>query len=149
MLYRTGIDSGASKRVMRLSGPISTWRPNPTYRVTADVFGSQFGRDLDALQDRMYFVDTEAGQTVASITAWWETENRPSERGRIHWVVVLPEHQRRGSGQGNDDKGHAAAVNQPSAGNARDVVRPAMGNQALPGLWILSGPRGTRSAEDP
>ncbi len=61
------------------------------------MFDRQFGDHLDALPDRMFFVETEAGRAVASITAWWDANWRASgEWGRIHWVVVHPAYQRRG-----------------------------------------------------
>jgi GNAT superfamily N-acetyltransferase len=61
------------------------------------MFGREFGEHMDALADRMFFVETDDGLVVASITAWWERDrHNPQERGRIHWVVVHPDHQRRG-----------------------------------------------------
>jgi GNAT superfamily N-acetyltransferase len=69
----------------------------PFFEVTPELWVREYGKDLDALPDRMFFVETLAGEPVASITAWWERErHNPSERGRIHWVVVHPKHQRRG-----------------------------------------------------
>lgn len=69
----------------------------PYFDVTPELFVRQYGDALDALPDRMYFVETEAGEPVASISAWWERDrHNPAERGRIHWVVVHPNHQRRG-----------------------------------------------------
>ena len=45
----------------------------------------------------MWFVETDEGTPVGSISAWWESgPDVPNDRGRIHWVVVHPEHQRRG-----------------------------------------------------
>jgi GNAT superfamily N-acetyltransferase len=69
----------------------------PIIQVTPQLFTSQYGNDLDALPDRMFFVETDAGEPAASISAWWERDrHNPLERGRIHWVVVHPGHQRRG-----------------------------------------------------
>ncbi len=67
------------------------------FEVKPELFEQQFGEYRDDLADRMYFVETAAGVTVASISAWWERErDNPDERGRIHWVVVDPSHQGRG-----------------------------------------------------
>lgn len=69
----------------------------PYIDVTPELFVREFGADRDALADRMFFVETVDGEPAASITAWWERDrHNPEERGRIHWVVVHPEHQRRG-----------------------------------------------------
>ena len=57
----------------------------------------QFGDRLPALPNRMYFVETEVGRAIASITAWWDANWRDTgDWGRIHWVVVHPDYQRRG-----------------------------------------------------
>ncbi len=69
----------------------------PFIDVTQELFARQFGHALDALRDRMFFVENDEGEAAGSITAWWEREEyNPTERGRIHWVVVDPRHQRRG-----------------------------------------------------
>lgn len=69
----------------------------PFIKVTPELFVREYGEHLDALPDRMFFVETEAGEAVGSISAWWErNRDNPMERGRIHWVVVHPNHQRRG-----------------------------------------------------
>jgi GNAT superfamily N-acetyltransferase len=69
----------------------------PFIRVTPELFVREYGNDLDALPERMFFVETEAGEPAGSISAWWERDrHNPTERGRIHWVVVHPNHQRRG-----------------------------------------------------
>ncbi|MCC6453825.1 MAG: GNAT family N-acetyltransferase [Caldilineaceae bacterium] len=69
----------------------------PIIKVTPQLFTREYGNDLDALPDRMFFVETDAGEPAASISAWWEHDRHNLlERGRIHWVVVHPAHQRRG-----------------------------------------------------
>jgi GNAT superfamily N-acetyltransferase len=83
-------------------GDDATWTAiqlaaEPYIKVTPELYVRQFGAHEDALPDRMFFVETDAGEAVASITAWWERDRyNPDERGRIHWVVVHPAHQRRG-----------------------------------------------------
>lgn len=69
----------------------------PFIQMGDDYFEGQFGMDLPALPDRMFFVETLNGEIAGTITAWWEHEQHdPQARGRIHWVAVHPTHQRRG-----------------------------------------------------
>lgn len=69
----------------------------PFFKVTPELFVREYAEHLDALPDRMFFVETEAGEAAGSISAWWDRDRyNPNERGRIHWVVVHPKHQRRG-----------------------------------------------------
>lgn len=69
----------------------------PFFEVTPELFVREYGKYWEDLPDRMFFVETEMGEAVASISAWWDKErDNPGEAGRIHWVVVHPQHQRRG-----------------------------------------------------
>lgn len=66
----------------------------PFIHVSHRLFEEQFGGAMDALDDRMFFVETLAGQPVGTITAWWEKDRHAlDESGRIHWVIVHPEHR--------------------------------------------------------
>ena len=88
------------------------------FEVTPELFDRQFGHALDALADRMFFLETLDGTPAGSITAWWEDEyETPGTRGRIHWVVIDPAYQRRGLAKPMMTRamrrlaqGHAAAV---------------------------------------
>lgn len=69
----------------------------PFVDITPELFRKQFGDGMDVLHERMFFVETEGGAPAASITAWWDKDRfAPDERGRIHWVIVHPEHRRQG-----------------------------------------------------
>ena len=69
----------------------------PFINVTPELFEREYGAHMDVLADRMIFIETDAGEAAASISAWWESErDNPLDRGRIHWVVVHPAYQRRG-----------------------------------------------------
>jgi GNAT superfamily N-acetyltransferase len=87
---------------MYREGDDATWNylqeaAEPFFKVTPELFVREYGEHLDVLPDRMFFVESETGEAAASISAWWEHDrNNPLERGRIHWVVVHPNHQRRG-----------------------------------------------------
>lgn len=98
---RHDLPSGYLWRPFR-DGDDDTWTmlqraTEPFINITDELFQQQYGAHRDALPDRMWFVETDAGVPVASISAWWEHEPpTPQDRGRIHWVVVHPEHQNRG-----------------------------------------------------
>jgi GNAT superfamily N-acetyltransferase len=87
---------------MYREGDDATWTElqkaaEPFFQVTPELFIREYDANQDVLPDRMFFVETETGEPAASISAWWEKDrHNPTERGRIHWVVVHPNHQRRG-----------------------------------------------------
>lgn len=69
----------------------------PLINIVDELFETEYGAHRGALAERMWFVETDEGTPVGSISAWWESgPDVPNDRGRIHWVVVHPEHQRRG-----------------------------------------------------
>ena len=70
---------------------------DPFIDIKDELFEDQYGAQRDALPDRMWFVDTDQSETVGSISGWWEKgPDVPDHRGLIHWVVVHPDHQRKG-----------------------------------------------------
>ena len=86
--YRAG-DEAAWTEIHRTAEPFS--------EIGDDLFERTYGDVREALPSRMWFVQTESSDVVASISAWWEHgPHIPSDRGRIHWVVVHPDHQRLG-----------------------------------------------------
>lgn len=69
----------------------------PFVDMTPDLFRNQFDTGADVLPERMYFVETVEGVPAGSITAWWDQDRYGvDERGRIHWVIVHPDHRRLG-----------------------------------------------------
>ena len=69
----------------------------PFIKFDDTMFSREFGDRLAALADRMFFIETDAGRAVGSITAWWDDDWRNSgDWGRIHWVVIHPDFQRLG-----------------------------------------------------
>lgn len=83
-------------------GDVETWLAlhhdaEPLFRVKQEHFEQSFGRCPHALSDRMFFVQSAAGEDVGSVTAWWEDDwQGRGAWGQIHWVVVATAHQRRG-----------------------------------------------------
>ena len=61
-----------------------------------DLFQREFGKNLPALEDRSFFVITDDGEEIGSITAWWRPDWRGKEWGMIHWVAIHPDYQGRG-----------------------------------------------------
>jgi GNAT superfamily N-acetyltransferase len=87
-LYRPG-DEAIWTRLQRAAEPF--------FPIEDSLFQEQFGDFLQALPDRMAFVETAQGEAVATITAWWKPNWRNSgDWGQIHWVAVAPHHQRKG-----------------------------------------------------
>ncbi len=86
--YRDGDD--ATWTALQLAG-------EPFLALTPETFEHEFGQHRDALYDRMFFVETDEGLPVATITAWWKRDRYAGvERSIIHWVLVHPDHRRRG-----------------------------------------------------
>ena len=69
----------------------------PFQVVTEATFDDSFGAHLAALPERMFFVETMAGQAVGSSTAWWiDNWQGTGNWGQVHWVIVARAHQQRG-----------------------------------------------------
>ena len=70
---------------------------DPFNEIDDGLFERQYGSARDELPQRMWFIQTEQGDDIASISAWWQHgREHADDPGRIHWVVVHPDHQRRG-----------------------------------------------------
>jgi len=95
------LPEGYRFRVYR-EGDIDVWLAlhldaEPLFRIEKQHFDHSFGARREALLDRMFFVQTIAGEDVGTVTAWWEDDwNGRGAWGQIHWVVVATAHQRRG-----------------------------------------------------
>jgi GNAT superfamily N-acetyltransferase len=68
----------------------------PFFEIKDDLFRQEFGKNLPAMEDRSFFVVTNDGEEVGTITAWWNPDWRDKEWGLIHWVAVHPDYQGRG-----------------------------------------------------
>ena len=72
-------------------------------QITHETFLNDFGGHESQLPGRSWFVTTEKGEDVASITAWWwDTPPDCELQGRvglIHWVARIPEYQGRKIGK--------------------------------------------------
>lgn len=68
----------------------------PFVKITGKTFNDNFGSDLPAMFKRCYFLVAPDGQDTGTITVWYEPDYARRPWGRIHWVAIVPEHQRRG-----------------------------------------------------
>ena len=66
--------------------------------VGPDLFDREFGDRASDHAERILFVEV-AGEAVGVSAAWYPTPDVGAAIGRVHWVAVLPEHQRRGLGR--------------------------------------------------
>ena len=67
--------------------------------VSPDLFTREFGEHLEALAERQCFIEDARGNPVGTATAWLAGTEHKTWEGRVHWVAVVPEHQRRGLGK--------------------------------------------------
>lgn len=65
-------------------------------KVEDDLFDREFGSKLPHLEDRSFFVITDDGEAVGTVTAWWNPDWRGREWGIIHWIAIHPDYQGRG-----------------------------------------------------
>ncbi len=111
----------------------------PFIKFDDTMFERQFGTQLDALPDRMYFVETDAGRAIASITAWWDANWRDTgEWGRIHWVVVHPAYQRRGLTKPMMTHAMRRLAQSHAARNPGHLLWAPLGRQSLSGFWLCT-----------
>ncbi|MGD0112769.1 MAG: GNAT family N-acetyltransferase [Armatimonadota bacterium] len=62
-------------------------------------FEDEFGGHLAEMEDRCYFLCTEAGEPVGTGTAWLDPSFRGEDHGRVHWIAIIPQFQGRGLGR--------------------------------------------------
>ena len=67
----------------------------PYMEIDDGLFDREFGRHLSVLEDRSFYLTTDAGEKIGTITAWWQNIDR-EVWGQIHWVVIHPDYQGRG-----------------------------------------------------
>ena len=68
----------------------------PYIDIDDELFSREFKRDLLAMEDRSFFLTTDTGDEIGTITAWWQPEMDGKDWGQIHWVAVHPDYQGRG-----------------------------------------------------
>ncbi len=68
----------------------------PYINIDDGLFFREFKRDLLAMEDRSFFLTTDAGEEIGTITAWWQPDMDGKNWGQIHWVAIHPDYQGRG-----------------------------------------------------
>lgn len=58
-------------------------------------FDEDFGQSLGGLEDRCFILEDARGDAIGTATAWYGRV-AGEERGRVHWVGIVPDHQGRG-----------------------------------------------------
>jgi GNAT superfamily N-acetyltransferase len=64
----------------------------PYFDIDDGLFMREFKRDLLAMEDRSFYLTTDTGEEIGTITAWWQAEGW----GQIHWVAICRDYQGRG-----------------------------------------------------
>ncbi|MGF1452037.1 MAG: GNAT family N-acetyltransferase [Opitutales bacterium] len=82
-------------------GDADTWlavqkAAEPRLPVELPWFFSDFGEDPKVHADRILFLSTAGGEPIGTATAWFDDVEKRPERGRLHWVAIVPDHQGRG-----------------------------------------------------
>ena len=68
----------------------------PYINIDDGLFFREFKRDLLAMEDRSFFLMTDTGEEIGTITAWWQPDMDGKNWGQIHWVAIHPDYQGRG-----------------------------------------------------
>ena len=64
----------------------------PYIDIDDGLFMREFRRDLLAMEDRSFYLTTDTGEEIGTITAWWQDDGW----GQIHWVAIHRDYQGRG-----------------------------------------------------
>ena len=68
----------------------------PYIDIDDGLFAREFKRDFFAMEDRSFFLTTDTGEEIGTITAWWQPDMDGKTWGQIHWVAVHPDYQGHG-----------------------------------------------------
>jgi len=63
--------------------------------ITPTLFEKQFGRDIEMLKERQFYLCNAAGMPIGTATAWFKSHNR-QPYGMVHWVAIVPSEQGKG-----------------------------------------------------
>jgi GNAT superfamily N-acetyltransferase len=63
---------------------------------TIETFRSAFGSDTGSIAQRQFYLLDGEANPAGTATAWFDSDFADGQWGRVHWVAILPEHQKRG-----------------------------------------------------
>lgn len=63
--------------------------------VTPTLFEEKFGRDLERLKERQFYLCDAEGIPIGTATAWFMSRN-DQLYGRVHWMAIVPSEQGKG-----------------------------------------------------
>lgn len=69
---------------------------DPYIKIDDELFVREFKRDLLAMEDRSFYLTTDAGEEIGTITAWWQPDMNGKTWGQVHWVAIHPDYQGQG-----------------------------------------------------
>ncbi len=68
----------------------------PYIDIDNQLFAREFKRNFLAMEDRSFYLTTDTGEEIGTITAWWQLDFNGKAWGQIHWVAIHPAYQGRG-----------------------------------------------------
>jgi GNAT superfamily N-acetyltransferase len=86
-MYQTG-DEGHWLKIHR--------EAEESIKMSPSFFQQQFGADSHLLRLRQLYILSPEGTPVGTSTAWFGGHSRDDDWGRVHWVAIQPDFQRRG-----------------------------------------------------
>ncbi len=68
---------------------VDIWRDaEPYFQIADDTFSKEFGSDPQVIGRRCFLLQTDAGEPVGTVSAWYDRAYRGMGYGRIHWVAI-------------------------------------------------------------
>ena len=64
--------------------------------ITPELFDRQFGSEAALLAQRQCYLLAPDGRPIGTGTAWFNNEFEGRKFGRVHWVAIVPDYQKRG-----------------------------------------------------
>jgi len=66
------------------------------HAISLELYRKEFGDDAALLAERQLFLLDPQGRAIGTATAWMDDNDHGQRYGRVHWVAIHPDWQRRG-----------------------------------------------------